>query len=350
MFQSKIDQVKVDFVVNSANTNTSLNLDRINSLSDVIFNVQYFGMTAIPSKNFSQHIDFQERWFNDVAGNALVEKLVKDKNVIIPQKMVELGYLIGTTLTVKYRSTNSSMEQITLNIIGSYNAFPLISSRYSNKNILVVDEKWVKNASISELNVVFYPQQGHSINELISFQYTEFFWDLNFPRTYIQEIKPIKDDVENISQSSIFFFQLELFYLISLVVVGIMIIMSISVKEKANDIGVMRARGVSKITLYKIQLVEGFTLILLSLVFSIFGGILVALGLIIQLNHLDLLQIINMMYLNSLLERTMVIPWGILLIELFGSILLFISNIFLSVRNVIKKSDIGNIGNLLRVP
>ncbi|MHA1674561.1 MAG: FtsX-like permease family protein [Promethearchaeota archaeon] len=315
---------------------------------DDVLDIPFYGMTAIPSKNFSQHIDFQDRWFNGAGDDSLVEMLAEDKFVIIPQKMVDLGYLIGTFLTVSYLSIYSSTKHITLKIIGSYDAFPVISSRISIKNVLVIDEKWIEDASIQDFDVVFYPPQGQFLDELDTFQYTEFFWNLKSPDSYVKVIYPTNDIVESISQSSISFFKLESYYLMSLVLFGIMVIMYISIREKASDIGVMRARGVPKRVLYKIQLVEGFTLILFSLIFSVFG-IFGAMGLLFQLNHLDLLQIIDMQYLNILLERTIVIPWWKLLIELTISIILFTVSILIAVRNVIKKSNIGNIGNLLRI-
>lgn len=314
-----------------------------------ILDIQYYGLTAIPSRNFSVHIDFQDWWFNGAGDKSLVEMLAEDKFVIIPQKMVDLGYPIGTFLTVSYVSIYSSTKYITLKIIGSYDAFPVISSRNSNKNVLVIDEKWVRDASIRDFDAVFYPPQGQSLDELKSFQYTEFFWNLKSPDAYVKVIYPTNDIVDSISQSSISFFKLESYYLMSLVLFGIMVIMYISVREKISDIGVMRARGVPKKVLYKIQLVEGFTLILFSLVFSVFG-IFGAIGFLFQMNHLDLLQVIDMQYLNILLERTMVIPWWKLLIELTGSVILFTFSILIAVRNVIKKSDVGNIGNLLRTP
>ena len=315
---------------------------------DYVFDIHYYGMIAIPSVNFSQHMDFRDRWFDGPDGKNIVEKLATGNYILIPQAMVDRGFSIGSFIMLEYQLLNSSMGKIPLEIIGGYNAFPIASSQWSTVNMLIVDESWVVNASIKEVNFVFYPAEDQTIEDLNGVQYTEFFWDLDALEAFVSEIDPMEGDMESIAKSSIYFLNLESYYLVSIVFFGIMIIMYISVKEKSHDMGLLRARGVPKRALYYIQLVEGLTLILIGSIFSLIG-ILGAVALLFQLNNLDMFQVINFEYASVILERTLKIPWGKLGLQLIGSMILFTLSIFVAVKIEIRKSNVSKIGRLLRI-
>ena len=136
------------------------------------------------------------------------------------------------------------------------------------------------------------------------------------------------------------FANLEKYYLIGMVTFGVGLIMYLSIHEKSHDIGILRARGVEKKSLYKMQLAEASVLLLIGTSFSIVG-FLGAYGIMGQLN---LMQFITLQ-----LQRNLVIPWGSLTLNLFATFVLFVSVICVSIWKELKQSEVGPISDLLRI-
>jgi ABC-type lipoprotein release transport system permease subunit len=125
-----------------------------------------------------------------------------------------------------------------------------------------------------------------------------------------------------------------------IVVAGVGIIMYISIREKSHDMGILRARGIDRGVVFKIQLAEGTTLIILGLIFSLIG----ILGAKAILLEFDLL----FGYFTQL-KRDLLVPWGKIAIQLLISLALFVGIIGLAVKIESKNSNIGPISELLRI-
>ncbi|MHA1746702.1 MAG: FtsX-like permease family protein [Promethearchaeota archaeon] len=306
------------------------------------FYMQQIVIGGISSKNFSQQINLRDSWFvNSTAEEALAALTQIPNSTLIPVNMVEGGYLLGENISVEYKMTNGSTQEMSLIVVGAYSQLPLVTAGWNSQNVMIVDNATISDGVAESFQMVFYPEAGSEDEPFLEeIKTTMETWD---PTGYAYEPWTGFDDDDDfgtIATSLISFLNLESFYLLTIVSFGIAIIMYISVNEKSRDFGLLRARGVEKKVIYKIQIAEGSTLIILGSLFT-FIGIIGAAAMILQLNSLSMMGFSSM-------TRTLIIPWGKIGLQLLGSMVLFILSIGVAVSIETKQSDISKISDLLR--
>jgi ABC-type antimicrobial peptide transport system permease subunit len=295
---------------------------------------------GISSANFQQEINMRDSWFvNSTAEQAMTSLQNTANSTLIPEEMVDAGYLLGENVTVEYRMGNGTTSEMKLIVVGVYTMLPLVTVGYSYQNIMIVDNATIQNGIAESLQMVFYPKNGTEEEpHLDNIKSTMELWD---PSGYAyQPWTGFDDEIGTIATSLIRFLNLESIYLLTIVSFGIAIIMYISVNEKSRDFGLLRARGVEKKVVYKIQIAEGTTLIILGSLFT-FVGLIGAAAMILQLNSLSMIGFSSM-------TRTLIIPWGKIALQLVGSMILFVLSIGVAVSIETKQSDISKISDLLR--
>jgi len=297
---------------------------------------------AISAENFSApYVDMQDDWFIDMTADEATRRLREIPNAtIIPETMVEQGYEVGNVFEnqIQYALSNGTINSTTLEVVGVYKVFPIVSSGWDWRQIMIVDKDTIDDSVCNRADFMFYPKSGNETDvtyELVEDVFQEFDSSL-----YAYNPSSYLDEGTRIATSTVSFLNLESLYLLTIVTFGIAIIMYISINEKSRDMGLLRARGVEKKVIYKIQIAEGFTLILLGGAFSIIG-LLGGATIVLHLNTLtsDFLAI----------ERNFTIPWLNIMAQLIGSLIIFLASIILAVSIETRKSNVTKIGDLLRI-
>ncbi len=300
-------------------------------------------ISAISAANFSAYIDLNDDWFVGESADDAMAGLLTPNTTLIPESLAtSQGYLVGDIIKVQYTECeNFTTVLASFEIVGIYKALPLVSSGYEYYQQLVIDQTSVPNSYTRDrLQLAFYGIDGNmsafdeDIFRSLMQEYDEYSYAYS-PYNY-------DDPMTEMGSSLIRFLNLESIYLVSIVTFGIAIIMYISINEKSHDMGLLRARGVEKKVLYKIQIAEGGTLIFIGSLFT-FMGVVGGAAMILQLDNLF------MMDGGTALKRTLHIPWLTILWQLAAALILFTLSIAVAVAIETKKSDVTKIGELLRV-
>jgi len=299
---------------------------------------------AISAENFSApYVNMRDDWFVNMTAEEAMEKLRTIPNAtLIPETMVQQGYEVGNVFEnqIEYALPDGTSNKTTLEVVGVYKAFPIVSSGWRGNQIMIINDDTIQDSVCYSADFIFYPKSGnetdltYDVLEDVFQEYDSTLYAYN-PARYL-------DEGTRIATSTVSFLNLESFYLLTIVTFGIAIIMYISINEKSRDMGLLRARGVEKKVIYKIQIAEGFTLILLGGVFSIIG-FLGGATIVLHLNTLTL------DFGAVAIERHFTIPWLSLMAQLIGSLLIFLISIIIAVSIETRKSNVTNIGDLLRI-
>ncbi len=316
---------------------------------DIYFDDYYYygssQISLISAENYTDYMDIREKWIESEYGIDAIAKLAEGNYCLIPSSMVEQGYLIGENMTFQYPSSNTSMAEsaeIELKILGSYDAFPL-TNEYSWSQQIIVANSTITDGKMYEISIAMYPTANYTIDDLEVETIIDFLEDWDNSGGYAYNYYNWMEGATDITGSLLRFLNLESIYLLTIVTFGIAIIMYISINEKSHEMGLLRARGVDKSVLYKIQIAEGVTLILLGAAFT-FTGIIGGASIIYQLNNLNLMG-----GMGGGMARTLVIPWGKMALQLLGSLAAFLASIVVAVAIETRKSDVTKIGDLLRI-
>ncbi|MHA1585056.1 MAG: ABC transporter permease [Promethearchaeota archaeon] len=300
---------------------------------------------GISASNYNKFIPMYDSWFIDMTAKEAMEKLINIPNsTLIPESMIEDGYQVGENISKSYQAADGTTEkEIKLLIVGVYKALPMVSSDYWQR-VIIIDNGTISDGKISNynpLNLIVYPKTGN-VDDL----------DINIISDAIEGWAPgisvyqpwsmYGSDELTMANALVKFLNLEGIYLIAIVSFGIAIIMYISVNEKAHDFGLLRARGVPKKVIYKIQISEGLTLILTGALFT-FIGIIGGASMILQIN--GAMQMGD----QGGVTRALIIPWLKILWQLALSGAIFIISIIFAVALETRKSNVAKIGELLRV-
>ena len=274
----------------------------------------------------------------------MMEKLASIPNsALMPDFMIENGYAVNDEIQIRYNITTKASFIQNLTIIGFYKFFPLQSSGgfgYGNLESILVDESSINQSLIASIKMIVYSdlETTPTKAELFSILLES---DPTIMQSYGYDYElSSSDSFLRLMRSITRFLDLESYYMLFIVVAGVGIIMYISIKEKSHDMGILRARGIDRGVVFKIQLAEGTTLILLGLIFSLLG----IFGAKAILLEFDLI-----FGFFSSLKRDLLVPWGKIAIQLLISLALFVGIIGLAVKIESKRSNIGPISELLRL-
>ncbi len=327
MFQYQGSTIK-DYSSSGGSPNNGYDMDYLGS--PVVY--------GISTENLSKNMEMKDSWFvNQNAQETLTKLKTTNNSAIIPKSLEDEGYKIKDVLEVEYTLANGSIGQKSLTIIDVYEIFPVVSMN-SYQPTIIVNNATIGNGKLDSLELIVYPKSKASESQV---NYEKIEENLLSYNSNGNVYNPI-DYLENSSgmiYAIVNFLDLESYYLLTIVTFAIGFIMYISISEKSRDFGVLRARGVEKKEIYKIQLAEGTILL-------IFGGIIGFIGI---LGAFAVVNNLNALNLFSSMKRTFLIPWIKAGIQLLATLVLFILSIGLSVFYETKKSEVGKIADLLRV-
>ena len=293
---------------------------------------------GVSIENLSRNMEFKDSWFtNKNAQQTLTNLKTTNDSAIIPKSLEDEGYKIDDVVEIEYTLINGSTGVKSLTVIDVYDIFPVVSMN-SYQPTIIVNNATIGNGKLNSLEIVVYPKSNVSESQL---SYEKIEENLLSYDSNGNAYNPVEhmDDSSGMIYAIVNFLDLESYYLLTIVTFAIGFIMYISISEKSRDFGVLRARGVEKKEIYKIQLAEGTILL-------IFGGIIGFIGI---LGAFTVVSNLNALDLFSSMKRTLVIPWIKAGIQLLATLVLFIFSIGLSVFYETKKSEVGKIADLLRV-
>ncbi|MHA1674918.1 MAG: FtsX-like permease family protein, partial [Promethearchaeota archaeon] len=122
----------------------------------------YYGgsqISLISAENYTEYMDIREKWIESEYGIDVIAKLAEGKYCLIPSSMVvDQGYLIGENITFQYPSSNTSVlenAEIELEILGSYDAFPL-TNEYSWNQQIIVANSTISDGTMYDISIAMY--------------------------------------------------------------------------------------------------------------------------------------------------------------------------------------------------
>ncbi|MBN2156523.1 MAG: ABC transporter permease [Candidatus Lokiarchaeota archaeon] len=282
--------------------------------------------------NYSSHVGDIDRFLGENSAQLLNALRDTPNGTLVPSNLIEfMGLSIGQSIFITYLNSTNLTRYITqeLQIVGEYQLMPGLNP-YAYNHLICKDflsdleverHIWLINYENSE-NI-------HIKNE----QVIQAMKELHTSST----IRSIYDSEEDELFSLLNFLEIEKYYFLILVAIGIAITMYNSIQEKSVDFGLLRARGVEKWTIVKTQLSEGLVFLTLGAIISL-NGILSAWALNNAIGGI----------LEPAVPRTLAIPIWRILVELGGSILLFGIIIIISSLFVLKQSNVKKISEIFR--
>ncbi len=309
-------------------------------------NAEYYNsLVAIDVEGFMENIELRDRWFVDMTAEEALTKLETIPNsTLIPNNFAE-GYEINDPISVRYYDQDvNDYAEIVLTIVGIYDVCPLVYNQWQYERPVLVNTGTLNTsiAKVDNMILTFYDEIDDDFTVTADQLITAIESNDAFTG-YVGEAWTIStnETVNLVTTSLLRYLNLQSFYLLTIVGFGVGIIMYISINEKSRDLSLLRARAVPKKVIYKIQLAEGLTLLLMSTIF-ISLGLLGGATMILQLNNLTALSL-------SSFKRSLMIPWGQIGLQVVGSLLLFMGCIALAVAIEIRKSDVSKITDVLRI-
>ena len=303
-----------------------------------------YGAALITSRNYSQFAGIPDKWFvGDTSAGALAKLATVPNATIIPQAVAKLGYNINDSIRMDYTTSNGTSVEIKLIVVGIYTAFPFTTSFSYGAQMMLIDNTTIADTSFNRILFIAYPEfpQSPSNDSLIGAGVGVALTTFDPEDGYVIPLGQISEqDVPDITQIILQYLNIEIYFLLLIVALGIGVIMYISVHEKSHDLGILRARGVEKSVIYKIQMIEGGILIFLGLLFSLIG-IVGAQAIVMEL--------FTLLSGFTSFQPELVIPWISILSTLLISLAGFIVVIALAVKIELRHSDITRIAELLRM-
>ncbi|MHA1110423.1 MAG: FtsX-like permease family protein [Promethearchaeota archaeon] len=293
----------------------------------------YGRATYLNPENYTNHVGDIDRFLGGDTEQLFNTLNVTPNGAIVPEEYIKFyGFSIGDSVYVSYLNSSNSSIEITqeIEIVGVYKLLPGIHPYYSYNNLICKDpfpfleidhHTWLVNYDSEQL--------VSSLND----QTIQAMRVLN-PSIIVRSLN--ESDGEQLF-SLLSFLEIEKYYFLILVGIGIAITMYNSIQEKSLDFGLLRARGVERWTIVKTQLSEGLVLLTLGAIISL-NGLLSAWALNNALEGL----------LGSVIPRTIVIPIWRILLEMGGSILIFSLIIIISSLFVLKQSSVKKISDIFR--
>ena len=218
-----------------------------------------------------------------------------------------------------------------LEIVGIYEIFPGNSPWESYSNIICKD--FLPSLDISYFRLLInYDSDDVDIGALND----RVKQAMNKINPSIQIYSAYNEETDQLF-SLLSFLDIEKYYFLILVAIGIAITMYNSIQEKSLDFGILRARGVDRWTIVKTQLSEGLVYLTLGSIISL-NGIFSAFALNNAIENI----------IGSLVPRKLIIPIWKILIELGSSILIFSIIIVLSSLLVLRQSNVKKISEVFR--
>ena len=294
----------------------------------------YGAATFIDPINYSTHVGDIDRFLGQETDQLFNALNSTPNGTIVPEDIVDYyGFVIGDPIYINYSNSSNSSIEITqkLEIVGVYKLIPGINPYYSYYNNLICKDPFPFLEIGNHLWLVNY-NSTESIN-ILNDQIIQKFEDLN-PSIIIQSL--FETEVDELF-SLLSFLEIEKYYILIIVGIGIAITMYNSIQEKSLDFGLLRARGVDRWTIVKTQLSEGLVFLTLGAIISL-SGLLSAWALNNAIEGI----------IGSIIPRNLIIPIWRILIEMGGSILIFSLIIVISSLLVLKQSNVKKISEIFR--
>jgi ABC-type antimicrobial peptide transport system permease subunit len=301
--------------------------------------------TLIETEVLSQYCRFEDSWFDGISANDALTKLQTIPNAtLVSQSMITQGYRVNDKIDIEYPDVGGKTQTISITIVGVFKVFPMQSATSWSGHQLIFDNSTFSNITTTSFSALLFPKNatGPAWTDvkkvLIEFDPTIGVMPLDYYNQY-NSYGYYSYDANDLTEATMNFANLESYFLLIIVTVGIGLLMYLSIHEKSHDMGLFRARGVDRKGIFKIQIAEGSLLIFLGILFSLVG-ILGSYSMVLSLNN----PVTN--YIR--IEHILVIPWLQLGGQFLLSLMLFLGVIIFAVWLELKRSNVTNIAELLR--
>ncbi|MHA1793842.1 MAG: FtsX-like permease family protein [Promethearchaeota archaeon] len=313
-----------------------------------------FRIAFIDVENYTRVIPNVEKYIQGGPANAILEKLKTTENAtLVPSAFLSYyNFKVGDSIFMKYTNMALNQSSMALKIVGSYTVWPGIepsSNKFYQMFSFICQRGIIPNISLERgFNFLVKYKRGETMSgDLLS---KESLTVLNEnvisslmakdPLVSARDLYMFMLEGNSLVFSMLNFLNIEKIYLLTLVAAGIGVIMYISIQEKAIDLGMLRAKGVRKTTIFHMQLSEGAILLL-------FGSLISFIGIFSAFAMNKVVDYFTYSYIA--IPRSFGIPLMQIAIELVLSISVFIIIIYLATVQVTKRSDIKNISEIFRI-
>jgi ABC-type antimicrobial peptide transport system permease subunit len=297
-----------------------------------------FDVVKITTQNFSDQINIQDEWFENISAEEAMKALVNTPNGTLIPRYYEKYYQIDDLIPIEYMTVNDTRAEAYLRVVGYYHLFPLMEDDDSPPKALMVDYTSLPNAKSGKVNFIFYPPSNSDLQPIKVEDFEELLADFD-PEGNFNSFQTIENNLNVLVNTALSYYNFEAYFLLVLTVFGITVIIDISMQEKSNFICIFRSHGVKKREISRIQLNEILILLIIGS-FFIINGVLGAATLLPHINSF-------VEEMNSL-QRTFSIPWLETGLMIFIFALSITITSYVSIKLEMRKSDIGRINNLFK--
>ncbi|MHA1821082.1 MAG: ABC transporter permease [Promethearchaeota archaeon] len=302
--------------------------------------------------------------FGDNKSLDVLNALKTMENVTIINKKLsdEQHFCIGDTIKVDYYNQSGDEKSISLKIIAITDALPgIYSNVYFGDNYFVITSL---NDTL-KLSSIDFPKIS-SFEIIIDYKNIDFqgaaasgdfrgnsfsyelkvlnnnllnWWNIKDSESYLSVRNSYMEDFLGIFAVLTNFSNIEKYYLVILVALGIGLIIYESINEKMTDIGILRAKGVERKLIFNMQIAEGAVYVILGGVISL-SGIIAAYGLINSM--------MSLMVMGSGNTFPFIVPIVQIILEIIGISLILAAVILVTTYFQIRATKANEISSLFR--
>ena len=296
-------------------------------------------------------VDLQSQYFYGQDPNATLTALAaKTDGALLSETLAtSLGLSVGSTFTIAFTNSSATMT-LSAAVVGYMQLLPGVSSSTTGTtqgeifmNYAYLNDTVLPNlASVSYVYLIkIAPNATHTPAQLEAMIKTSVGTQISSITTLADELAALNART-TVYQNVITLMSFQFPFLLVIATFGIMMVTILSLVEKRREMALIRVKGVTEKQQIRVQLAEGFVLILIGLVVGAGLGFPLAYLANIQLDTLDT----RSTTLN--LARPYVVPIGATALILVLVPILFLLIILLTSYLENRKSRIGPITDILR--
>ena len=312
----------------------------------------YIELYAVKPENYLAVSQFKDKYFPIESNVNTILELNTIKNGTLVEKdwARNVGLNIGDTIKVRiyqYTDGYSSTLEMQFEIIGFFHALPGIGSSYYyyyGDNILVnyeyINETFgIENIPYNSIHYLIDIKDDVNISKTQIAQDIEENFDEYIISTRILEDELNKSQSGNPFMDAIKLLDTEYFFIIIIAIGGLIILLYENFSERNIEMAILRARGIERKELVKINSIEG----IIHITYGFLFGCLGFLGAFMILKLLD-----ELYYRYIPLAHSYIIPismfWQIGIAIIIMIFLVWITSIIEA-----RKTDIPNLSKLLKI-
>ena len=315
------------------------------SQEDTLYGISIHGVKPNEYLNVNE---FKEKYFPPGTNKDIIKELENTENGVLVENnwAKKLGLLIGDQIEMSIYYRSGPETELKFEVVGFFNVLPgLMIYSYSYYLNLLVNYDYVENTyGISNMSS-FYMSYLIDVEDDANIDTSELAEEIkgNFYES-ISNVRILEEELQEVGNvesytSAVHLLYLENFFILIIASFGLLVLLYENLSSREVELGVLRARGLEKKDLIKMNFFEGFTVIIYGMIFGLIG-LFSAFVMNVQLD--------NYIYEYLPLSRDYIVPLS-LIFQLAITFIVLISIVGIISYKEAKKTSIKNLSKLLKI-